>query len=278
MPEITNPSNTFSKIRDVLEVAYLDTPRDVKWSDQLNILTSSSARKRDKCIAMLKIVRSLSPRPVTDVIEESMKYRPNLLPFPMSDYAFKGKVGSGGVNNVFLLESKTPDKHSWVIKVPIHGNKKEPLEMASKDRSEYLEIKQYFASIPDLIQDEHGIVIHGPRDGKPTQAVLQKYHCNDFKDIFRSIDKDSLSQLINSDVVFAEQLMKFVDIIENHPELYERQLDVEGMNNLCVVNTQLGPRLLLLDPHYRSSAKIEPEKKKVIEDRIAYLKSFLTIT
>ena len=80
---------------------------------------------------------------------------------------------------------------------------------------------------------------------------------------------------MKNDDYFLQTMHSFIQIFDLHTELYEKQLDIHGIKNLCVVTTKNGPRLLFLDPHYRGSAAIEKDKEKFIRERIEYLKSVI---
>jgi hypothetical protein len=113
----------------------------------------------------MRLLKSVSPDRI--VASASERWGHSFRSFPLSSNyeLFPRPIGEGGVNRVFFLESKLADQGSWVLKLPKLAQNS-PLEYGRAQRAEYLEIKQKFFSLPDLVLDEHYFVMEG-RNGEP---------------------------------------------------------------------------------------------------------------
>lgn len=262
-----------STARGILEKVYVDDISEKNIYQSLEVLKKPKASKRDKGVALFEIVNRVSPKFINSIVARVVNYKTDLLPFPKNIFRFRGKIGNGGMNDVFLLESKDTGTPSWVIKVPHVISEGNNFQHALKENSEYVEISGIFDKVSGLTLPEQSMIIQGPRGGHPVPVIVQKYLGTNFRDIFIGISREKLMQLMANDKLFTESISVFVQIFDTHNDLYEKQLDILGENNLSVVMTLDGPRLLLLDPHYRSSARIEKDKQKDIESRIDYLRS-----
>lgn len=266
-------NNYMDTARGILESVYLDPNKDPGVRRNLQILIEKGQTKRDRGGALLSLVKTYSPEIVNKTIAKAIKYKPEQLPFSPDQFVFRGKVGSGGMNNVFLLESKSPNLPSWVIKIPHRFRKGEIYEQAESTREEYLEISRAFAHIPNLVLGEENLIVHSPRGREPAPAVLQRFMCSEFRDIFNDVSREQLEVLLRDNRPLSHSVGEFIKVFEENPSLFEKQLDIHGDKNLCIVTTVQGPRLLLLDPHYRGTATLEKDKEAIIRERIEYLNS-----
>ena len=109
-----------------------------------------------------------------------MSYKTDFLPFSREDFKFRGKIGEGGMNDVFLLESKKADIPSWVIKIPHVVKKNDIFQQTLNDKEEYLKISELFKEIPGLVLDEQHMLLHGPRGNKTVPAICKNFYVQSF--------------------------------------------------------------------------------------------------
>ena len=94
----------FATARSILETVYLDDLKEINIHKQLEVLKQLDRRKRDKGVALFEIVKKLSPEFVNSAIASAVSYKTDFLPFSREDFKFRGKIGEGGMNDVFLAD------------------------------------------------------------------------------------------------------------------------------------------------------------------------------
>ena len=90
-------------------------------------------------------------------VYESLFYDTRKLPFDPAQYEFGGKIDDGGVNDVYLIRSKT-EGPSWVLKVNYfakRGRTDTIAREAAAIKAEYKEVKKVYGAIPDFILPEY---------------------------------------------------------------------------------------------------------------------------
>jgi len=71
----------------------------------LGLLTNRQSGKRDRVKAAIQVISTLLPEQVNNRIEEKLQYTQDKMPFDPKEYELAGKIGSGGMNDVFLINS-----------------------------------------------------------------------------------------------------------------------------------------------------------------------------
>lgn len=238
-------------------------------AEKIREVVSPDLSKQERVQVLMSFLHSKAPEGISKVLEENFGYRFRSVPFNLPEGTDATDViGSGGINRVYLLEARDPSAKSWVLKLP-RLKQKSPENYIKEQRAEVEEIRQKFSSLPQLVLPENYLIMEGLH-GKPTAAVIQEYK-GSIKDIYKDLTKEELSDLIQENDSFGEQLRLFVDTFRSDPELLEKELDIWGYRNLCVIEEEEGPRLLLVDPHYRSQSARSPETSKKIDSLVTYL-------
>ena len=246
---------------------------DGVWS-HLEQIFKPGVPKGKRLRSGLSILKRIAPPFVNRSFKRYLSGETNL-PFSQKDYSFEECFDSGGANKVFLLESREKSKNSLVLKVNRANGPKDCFARAAEQKREYEEIKALFASLPGLVVEEHHLVVHGPRKKGPVAAVIQTYLGNNFKDVFTEIPKEELVLMLGGNPEPARTVRGFVAIFESHPQLLEKELDLLGRRNLSVLETEDGPSLILLDPHYRQESGRGVIHRERIGRRLDYLKNSL---
>ncbi len=233
---------------------------------------SSETPKRERLQAFLELVRTVSPENFEEKIVDKWGHRFRSIPLAEGYNLHESYFSEGGVSRVFFLESEDSDKKSWVLKLPKNENIPAE-EYIRQQRSEFLEIKETFSSLPDLVLDEEYFIMEGRR-GNPTAATLQEYRGN-LKDVFSEISDVEMQELFTEYPHLKEEVQLFTDIFDSDPDLLLQELDLLGPRNLCIDFDKEGPHLRLIDPHYRTSIYRSEETRNEIEQRASYLKALL---
>jgi hypothetical protein len=264
------------KMHGVIQEVYVDTPEEdlPSFEDNITTLTTQGAGRRAKAMAAVSIIRSIAPEGLNEKITDIFNYDSAELPIPQEQFKFTGKLDSGGINYVFLLKSQEPASESYVLKIPI-VNPPNPIEYAQAQKREFDEIKGYFEHIPNFVPEEHHMVVHSPRGATPTAAVLQEFIGGEIKDVFIDYNKDELTQLFETHPDVLQAAKAFIDTVYDSPNLINNELDLMGVRNLSIIETATGPRIVLLDAHYRSEQLRSPETKRQLEERCEYLRNVI---
>ena len=272
--------------REAIEDVFIENQHQT-FEENIETLFSLDSPKREKLKAGLDVLHKIFPEPFKKYVEDRFAYRFELL--PLSDELERPgkKFGKGGANIVFLLEAQNSTQDSIMLKIPYRGTLA-PEEYAKKDRQEYLEIEEAFGDLEDFVVSEQHLVMHSPRGGKPTAAVVQKFQGTNVRDIFTEIGEGELREMLLQEENIRTTLTGFLDILRERPELIEKEIDILGKKNLSIVETEDGPKLRFLDPHYRANtgeetdsveqitdAGEEPDSVQRITERCSYLQGVL---
>lgn len=264
---------TLSRMERVVEEVIVDK-KLVK--NPFNVLWEKKSSKYQKVSAALSIISIITPETIKKNYRKNFIYFQDKMPFDIKDYKLEEKIGSGGMNNVYLLKPQRNNLFSFVLK--INRSFSEPkninslLQSAIKQKKEYQGIKTAYEKVQNLIPKEDYFLIHGPRLGKPAVALLQKYMGKNMKDIFTDYKKEDLLKLLADNSSLSQQLKDFVDATEANPNLLANELDLLGKDNLVIVGNKDEERLLFIDPHFRLADRRSQKYRLAIQERFNYLK------
>ena len=197
------------------------------------------------------------------------------MPFKPEDYSLNEKIGYGGANNVYLLQSNKKSKESFVLKTNnISGgvdDRNTMLGIAKEQKSEYERIRSVYGAIEGLIPQEFYTILQGPRNSEPVVAMIQPFISGNIRDIFQDFEPEELKSLLRRNKTLMKQVKGFVKATKSDPELINSELDLLGENNLSIVGEGGKERLLFLDPHFRIAEFRSPQIQRKIEERFDYL-------
>jgi hypothetical protein len=238
------------RFADTIEEGFSE-PKGVKnLSELFNELGQKG--KCQKIKTLVQIINELAPQMVTDkILEMFPKEDPSKLPFNPEKLEFKDRVGKGGEHDVYLLESTKLNLPSYVLKMNhlIFGKVDEIQKQAVAFKKEYEEIKARYSAIPEMVPDELTLVTQRLKGDKPAIATIQKFYGTDIKDPVRDFKNDELIELLNNEPELFDDFKQFLEITEKDYEEKGVALDLLGNKNLSVVQTENGPKLMILDPH-----------------------------
>jgi len=247
------------KFRRAIEHVVVDKEGPVEISKSFSTLLAVGSTKYERTVAALEIITGLTGRIPAGMLRERYAYKQDLMPFSPEDYALKDKIGFGGVNDVFLLQSNKEGVRSYVLKVNLcewGSGIKDLLSVAKEQKKEYERISTVYEGIPGLVPGELYLIMHGPSMRRPVSAMIQPFVEGDIRDVFVDFKKDELLDLLQKNRSLACQFAMFAEATRADGSLIENELDLLGMNNLAIVGDGGGERLLLLDPHFRSSRSL----------------------
>jgi len=257
------------------EEVFVDDPEsELPIGNCVGILTDTTQSKRKRTAAAMGIVHHFMPQKVNKLVAGKLAYSQDELPFNPREYKLRKKIGTGGMNDVFLLES-TKGESSYAMKVVIEGvgetNIDNLVTYASQQRTDYEKVSAKFTHIPDLVLPEYYFIANGPRRGQLAAISIQPFLGKNVRDIFEDVNKAELIDLLQTNDKLKSQLQAFIETVRNDPSLIEDELDLIGKCNLAIVGDKGNERLILLDPHSRSEKERADHFKKEIARRVKYL-------
>jgi hypothetical protein len=277
-PEYSLPEKTAvyrRRFRRAIEQVFIDEKdQAVDLSESVSNLLSPGNSRYKRTVAALRIISDFAPQMPMKKLRERYSYKQDSMPFSLKDYTLKEKIGFGGMNDVFLLQARKKDVPSYVLKISLgeSGERLEKLLSTAKEQKEdYERIATAYKDVPDVILKEYYLVMHGPSMRQPVAVSIQPFVGENLRDIFVDFEKDELQDLLQKNKPLHEQLDGFVKATRADNSLVENELDVLGRNNLAIVGGKGEERLLMLDPHFRSSRSRSPHYRNQIEERIRYL-------
>lgn len=283
------PSNKLRHYKNMLrrvgEQVFVDDAEDPGIGMNLHIILAPDSSKYDRTTAATHLVSNLLPEKIKDRLSRRLGYTQDELPIDPRKYLLTRKIGSGGVNDVFLLqhqkeEDKESTQYSYVIKVMILSMSEPDTDrmvaMASQQKKDFDYIAGKFEHIPGLVPPEYFIVAHGPRNGRPAVIAIQPYMGGEIRDVFAEGFKQELKELVDRNENARDQIREFVKVVRNNPDLIDNELDLLGEGNLAIVGEEGNERLMLLDAHPKLKHGRSDEKKQEISDRIKYLEDLVS--
>ena len=263
------------RFRRAIEQVFIDEKdQAIDLNETVATLLSPDSSRYKRTVMALKIINQFAPEITMKKLRERYAYTQDSMPFNPKDYTLKEKIGLGGVNDVFLLQAREGKNPSYVLKVNL-GESGEGLEKllstAKEQKEEYEGIAAAFKDVAGVIPKEYCLIMHGPSVGQPVLATIQPFVSENLRDIFVDLEKDELQDLLQRNKPLLKQLAGFVKVTRQDSSLIEKELDLRGRNNLAIVGGKGEERLLMLDPHFRSSHVRSPYARGQIEERIQYL-------
>jgi uncharacterized ubiquitin-like protein YukD len=197
------------------------------------------------------------------------------LPFDTENYEFsETSIDRGAEARLYLLQSKDIDKKSLALKVYKPVKQKLNIEEQAKAlRQEVKEAKTVYSQVPDLIPDEHYLIMEDPfMKGKKAVALVEEFYGRNLKDVF-SYSVNQLAKLAEAEPEFKKHLLNFIDSTVSFSEQTRKVIDIVGENNLVLVETKQGTALRLVDPHnFRSLDSRSEIVRRILEEKLNFLK------
>lgn len=269
------------RMADILEEAMTRyEKRSVSPSVFLGEILSPETSKSKKVLAFLRLVRDVLPG--LENSKENLKFFRDLSQIPVDpkNYEFKDSVGEGGECSVFLLESKRSERQSIVMKVyrRTDENSDELVRRGNKLRTEYLQIKEWYKDLPDLVPEETMIVAKDVRKTpftprSPALVIFQKFFGGELRDLFSGFNPGELESIMQEDPEFAAKLRLFAEISLQHEQETGELVDTFGDKNICITKQGGKHRLIILDPHVIHSSR---SGDKAYLDKVRKHLSFLS--
>lgn len=246
--------------------------KNVSMEELMSILADPNASKSFKLANTLAFIRGVLPKRLRDKLKNKL-YDSEALPIHTDTYEFKGTMGAGGQNDVYLLESSDPDLPSLVLKISIREGSNETLTaQAHQFKKDARVIAERYAAVPNLISPEHYFITKSPKTNQENViGAVQEFMGRNLKDIFSEVRREELVELLK-EPAFREQFVKFAEITCDTWEREGKVIDIMGKENVAIVEMPDGSvRLLVIDPHDMLIQQ-EPNSLSEVKRRIAYLK------
>jgi len=211
--------------------------------------------KFDRVYAAFKLIKEFMP----SVLEESglvedWLQNPEKLPFDIQKLKFRGKIGHGGENDVYLLRSTKPGQPSWALKINTHTGEdiNHLTQIAAQIKDNYRTLRWKYRELsPESIPPEYHLVVNSPRRGAGAVATLQPFIGNEIRDFFDDIDFQQRLTLMQAHPSLAQDVATFTRV--TNQEYVDPNggsvIDLLGPKNLSVIKNHGVPQLILLDPH-----------------------------
>lgn len=251
--------------RDVDRVFVLgDIPEQGFVRHLQEVIRSRPLPKRELLRAVLSVIQKRLPEDLNLAMQEKA-FSNAPIDVPLKDgYRVLEKVGSGGVNTVFFLN--TGEGTSWAVGLRREAFKsaEDALEYAKGQEREYRQIKTLYCADPDLIPEEFRVIFENHR-GDPNVMFFRKFIHGPMRDVFDE-DSESLHEVLGRNPKFRDQMIKFVTAtMENMDFVLDNQLDLLGKNNLAIVGEKGGERLVLLEPHLCEAERTDRADNRIKE-------------
>ncbi len=220
------------------------------WPELLGELTKKG--KYQKVMSLVRIMKELAPEMISDEILKMLpEDDPSRLPFNPDKLEFKGRVGKGGEHKVYLLESTDKSAPSYALKLNFQnlGSLDQILKKAAEFKKEHEEIKQRYAAVPGIVPEELTIISSDLRTGKPVMATIQKFYGGRIRDLFHDFSREELLKLFEREPKLCDDFKQFQQITETEYDDKGVTIDFPGDKNLSIIETEAGPKLIILDPH-----------------------------
>lgn len=212
----------------------------------------SNSQKR--AYALLSMVRKSLPEVVWGNSGAAASFRDfSKLPIDQNKYKIRHRVGSGDQCDCFLLESKL-GQHPNSLALKVFQNKNNSLEeveaKAAQVKRDYKVLKTRYQEMPELIPHQESLIIHNFQKphSAPVLVVLQKFLGNDIKDVATGINMEQWKALCQKNPDLKAQLSQFMAITRENIVQNGDIANFLGQDNLSVVNSEIVPKLVFLDP------------------------------
>lgn len=252
-------------------------PHNLSKGELLEIIWSADS-KYEKFVSLLRILKDVLPKSLTDIEREKLKdflYSLKELPFNPEKFNLES-LDNGGQSKVFLLEAKENDKQSFVLKIIMPDKDgKDPMDQIKLFKAEYEYLKELYKDVPDLIPEEYFLLLRDPQQKNRTApALIQPFMGKDIKDFFDFTTTDLKDRYFENPKL-REQIESFSGITIEHERKTGEVIDMLGPKNVCLTKNNGAEKLTLLDPHFIYSTPLETEdKKRRLEERLEFLNNF----
>ena len=241
-------------------------------------LFSRESVKYQRWVALIRLGSKFIPHKVKNKIALGCTYTQKYMPFSPEAYQLSDKIGRGEGYNVFLLESQKENYQTMVLKT-FRLSKwlctQKLMDIIDVQKSQYDMVTLAYKDINGLIPTEHYIILQGPDKGIPVVGMLQVYEGGKIRDVFDDFSPDVLKYLLKANNILKQQFIGFVKTTRANPHLIENELDLIGKNNLAIIGENENIRLVLLDPHFRTSNLRSVAMRQKINKRIEYLEGLI---
>ena len=276
----TSGERALYRTKETVEQVLRDKTTGSKKDLVKEILTGDGKYK--KFLSFLRLLKSSVPDglKIPEDILKRLFYSSGNLPFDPEKFKFdETNLGNGGQVRVYLLESKT-EGPSVAIKVFRPENKpSDPVRLATRLKQERRDIESLYSSIPDLVPEEHYIVMEDPfKKGRAATTIIEEFIGGKMFDIF-SFSPEELIRLATDNPILKNQLIKFIQITLQNESVNGEVVDILGPKNLIAVNIKDGSfRLVLLDPHIHIKTKESMDKRAIrAKEKLDFLKKVLSL-
>lgn len=194
-------------------------------------------------------------------------YAPLDIPyFNGNNYRLLERIGAGGVNTVYLLNTREGNSWAMGIRKEYFLTLAQAQAYAKEQETDYTDVKKIYSTQKNLIPEEFR-VIYETHSGYPNVMFFRKFVPGPIKDIF-SYNNKGLVELLQRNNKLRGQLSEFVNTsTKNMRWIAQNNLDLLGTNNLVIAGDMGTENLVLLEPHTLDSYKTE-EKGDIIKERI----------
>lgn len=256
------------RTKTVLEEALIDDrkkPHELSNKELLDKALRGSS-KYEKILSFLRLAKNIIPEQIINVCGNKLEnrlYFQKTLPFNPEKYKFKERIGKGGGCRVYLLESQTKDQPSLVVKILVPDvDGKTIIESINACGVDYEYMKNVYREIPETILPEQFVIIDDPfqRGVSAAGTSLQPFMAGKIKDIF-DFKQEELKEISAKNPVFKEQLAKFCSITQENFQKEHKALDFLGKDNVVIVSSEEGEKLIVLDP-YNIYLKDDPKETR----------------
>lgn len=248
---------------------------DKKIGELVNDLVKGPKRYK-RLVAALTILGEIMPDPARKKLARFLDTKDfSELPFDPDKFTVQEKIGEGYVSKVYLIESKTEEQPSFVLKLDFcnSGNIDELAETAAKQHKEYERIREYYRGLPDLIPVEQSLIVGPRKDKKPAIATLQEFAGRELRDIFKDIGREELLLMLRDCDDFRDEFIEFTDQTANLESSNGEMIDLLGEKNLVTANINGWPHLRFIDPHNISSTSSQDkDRNRRLKEALDYLR------
>lgn len=267
----------YQKLTETISQVFVlgDTPSEGLARHLIEIFNSRPISKGELLRTGLSFVRQFMPRSIKLGIQEKVfTNMPLDIPKP-EGYRVLERLGSGGVNTVYLLNSEKGKSYSIGMRRRGFKDPNTAWEYAREETREYKVVNNIYRELPGLIPRESQVVFTDFKE-QPSVMFVREFVPGPLRDIF-AIGKKELLTILSSNPDFKDQLLKFVSLSDKNADfVIGNQLDLLGKYNLSVAGEKGKENLILLDPHTREPAYRTSEKADEIRQRLNYLRGFVS--
>ena len=232
--------------------------------------------KRKKLQGAMQIIARLFPKKAISIGHDLMQPNTstNKLPFSEEDLHFDKKIDHGCINEVFFLQAQREGMESLVLKLNYqdHGSAGELAEIATRQKHEYVRIKELYKEMPDFIPWQASMIIESPQTHTPVIATVQEFQSGQLKDLFEDYSKEDLIDLLCQHEELKGTFEKFVDITLAHWQEEGEVIDLLGKKNLDLIEGVNEPALVFIDPEgiYNDNDD-KYDRRELFHERLNYL-------